>query len=419
MKLLHYHLTLIILGLVTASGCVGKIHNLPPADRLLEPGPGVAGPGPGVLAPPPVQPVGGYAGYAGYGGAPCGPGGIAGIGGAQGTSIQLLFTDANQMEGMQIRWDVGSLGTFDSEPLVVPGRQNFGENGLYQLKLTNIPGRVGLELYPTIELGAITPRTNAYLAHNAIPIQFTNEDFDQVESANYVTKVVYLPDPEFQQLAQAGLGTLVSTRLDPGIDPIVEADRRGSILAVVRVGNKDIELGGNTFNTVRNAPAISPTVPGGVQSANAEQAVPGQFQPTVVSFRQAGYPGMAAPGMAGPQASMPGVRPYPVVGVNMPTWGYPTVGTPIGLPGPPHIPLGHAAGLHTHIMKNHTHQYYPKPVGKFKIDVKQQPGYTYPRPVSHVKIHEQNIHPPQWYHQPFHNKHQAIGQQHPRGGHHQ
>lgn len=401
MKLLHYHLTLIILGLVTASGCVGKIHNLPPAERLLEPGPGVAGPGPGVLAPPPVQPVGGYGGI---GGVPCGPGGIAG---AQSTSIQLLFSDANQMEGMQIRWDVGALGTFDSEPLVIPGRQNFGENGLYQLKLTNIPGRVGLELYPTIELGAITPRTNAYLAHNAIPIQFTNEDFDQVESANYVTKVVYLPDPEFQQLAQAGLGTLVSTRLDPGIDPIVEADRRGSILAVVRVGNKDIELGGNTFNTVRNA---APVAPGGVRSAAAQQVVPGQFQPTV-GFRQAGYPGMAAP-----VANMPGVQPYPVVGVNMPTWGYPSVGTPIGLPGPPHIPLGHAAGLHTHIMKNHTRQYIPQPVGKFKIDVKQQPGYTYPRPVSHMKIYEQNIHLPQWYKQPFHNKHQAVGLQHPHGG---
>jgi len=384
MKLLHYHLTLIILGLVTNSGCFGQVHNLPPAERLLGPGPGVAGPGPGVLAPPPVQPVGGV--------------GVA-MQPAQGTSIQLMFSDANQMEGMQIRWDVASVGTFDSEPLVVPGRQNFGENGLYQLKLTNIPGRVGLELYPTIELGAITPRTNAYLAHNAVPIQFTNEDFDQVESANYVTKVVYLPDPEFQQLAQAGLGTLVSTRLDPGIDPIVEADRRGSILAVVRIGNKDVELGGSTFNTAAAS--------GGVRSVGAEQAIPGQYQP-VAGFRQAGF--------ASPQANMPGVQPYPVVGVNMPTWGHPSVGTPLGLPGPPHIPLGHAAGLHTHVMKNHTHHYYPKPDGKFKIDVKQQPGYSYPRPVSHVKIHEQNIHTPQWYHQPLHNKHQAVGLQHPMGG---
>ena len=86
------------------------------------------------------------------------------------------------------------------------------------------------------------PRTEAFLAHNAIPVQFTEEDFDQVLSGNFVTKVIYLPDPEFQELALAGVETLVSTRLEPGVDPIVEADRRGAILAIVRMGNKDLQL---------------------------------------------------------------------------------------------------------------------------------------------------------------------------------
>ena len=34
-----------------ATGCVPIRHNLPPEQRLLEPGPGVGGPGPGVLGP--------------------------------------------------------------------------------------------------------------------------------------------------------------------------------------------------------------------------------------------------------------------------------------------------------------------------------------------------------------------------------
>ena len=104
------------------------------------------------------------------------------------------------------------------------------------------------ERYPTLEIGPITFRTEAYLAHNAIPIQFTDEDFDQVAAGNFVTKVIYLPDPEFQELALAGVETLVSTRLDPGIDPIVEADRRGSILAIIRMGNKDLEVPGAVGN---------------------------------------------------------------------------------------------------------------------------------------------------------------------------
>ena len=145
---------------------------------------------------------------------------------------------------MNVGWDVSGIGRYDSVPIVVPGRQNFAQGGIFRLKLTNIEGRPGVELYPTLEIGRSNRRTSAYLAHSAIPIQFTQEDFDQVAAANFVTKVIYVPDPEFQELALAGVDTLVSTRLDPGVDPITEADRRGSILAIVRLGNKDLEVPG-------------------------------------------------------------------------------------------------------------------------------------------------------------------------------
>ena len=99
-----------------------------------------------------------------------------------------------------------------------------------------------MELYPTIEVAAAVPRSEAFLAHSAVPIQFTEEDFDQVLSGNFVTKVIYLPNPEFQELALAGVETLVSTRLEAGKDPIIEATRRGAILAIIRLGNKDLQL---------------------------------------------------------------------------------------------------------------------------------------------------------------------------------
>ncbi len=87
--------------------------------------------------------------------------------------------------------------------------------------------------------------TDAYLAHNAIPVQFTNEDFDQViDGGNFVTKVIYLPDPKYQELAVSGVETLVSTRLEPGIDPILEADKRGTILLIIRLGAIDLEMPG-------------------------------------------------------------------------------------------------------------------------------------------------------------------------------
>ena len=154
--------------------------------------------------------------------------------------------------GMWVRWDATGQGMFDSEPLVSPGRQNVTQGAIYRFKLTNIPGRPGTELYPSLEIGPKTPRTEAYLAHNAIPVGFTEQDFDQIQSGNYVTKVIYLPDPEFQTGLDGGIDTLVSSRLNPGVDPIVEADRRGAILCIIRVGNIDPELPGipGELNTV-------------------------------------------------------------------------------------------------------------------------------------------------------------------------
>ncbi len=284
--------------------------------------------------------------------------GHAGPGSMPTTQVAFVGPD-----GMAVHWDVFQVGAFDSDPLITPGRHNFPQGAIYRLKLTNIPGRPGAELYPTLEIGPSTPRTDAYLAHTPVPMQFTEEDFDQVQSGNFVTKAIYLPDPEFQELALAGVETLVSTRLDPGVDPIVEADRRGAILAIVRLGNKDLEL------------------PGGEGMADAS-VVPAAYQHGGTAI---GMPSAAMAPVAGP--------PHFVSGVTGPQWGMPMSGTPIGLPGPPHIPLGGPAGLKKHVMKNRTFVRIPKPTEKFRINVKQRPGLTYPKPVSKVSITERIFSP--------------------------
>ena len=311
-------------------------HNLPPAQMLLEPGPGVGGPGPGVLN------RGSY-GASGHSTAGYGP-----FGAVTQQSVQVLF---DKPELMQVSWDVSSVGRYDSSPLIVPGRQNFAQGGIYRLKVTNIEGRPGMELYPTLEIGRATPRTAAYLAHAAMPIQFTQEDFDQVAAANFVTKVIYVPDPEYQELALAGVDTLVSTRLDPGVDPITEADRRGSILAIVRLGNKDLEV-----------PGTDPSI-------------------------AAGLGVLGNGGQGGPDTSN-----Y-ISGVTGPHYGLPYTGTSIGLPGPAHIPLGAPAGLQGQHIHNHTAHQIPGPTPKVNIHVKQTPGLSYPRPADKVFINEHHIRP--------------------------
>src|SRR5262249_29188448 len=80
-----------------------------------------------------------------------------------------------------------------------------------------------------------------FLAHSSVPVTFTQEDFEQVTAGNYVVKVIYLPNPQFQDLATTALDEIVSSRLEPGVDPIAEAHRRGNILLVNRLGNICLE----------------------------------------------------------------------------------------------------------------------------------------------------------------------------------
>jgi hypothetical protein len=140
--------------------------------------------------------------------------------------------------GMQVTWQTAP-GLFSPKQLVAPARYNFPQGNIYRLKITDIANRPRLtSLYPTLEVYPATPRTVTFLSHAVVPVGFSDEDLDQVQAGNLVVKVIYLPNEAFQDAAVlGGADEVVSTRLEPGVDPIVEANRRGTILAVIRMGN--------------------------------------------------------------------------------------------------------------------------------------------------------------------------------------
>ncbi len=144
--------------------------------------------------------------------------------------------------GMTITWQ-GAAGSFvEPPPLQSPARYNFPQGNIYRLRVSSIPNRPGKVYYPTLEVYPATPHTVTFLSHNTVPVSFTDEDFEQVNAGNLVTKVVYLPFPQFQDLvAVAGAEEVVSSRLEPGVNPVDEANRRGTILAVIRIGNIDLQ----------------------------------------------------------------------------------------------------------------------------------------------------------------------------------
>jgi hypothetical protein len=214
---------------------------------------------------------------------------------------------------------------FSGNQLITPGRYNFLQAAIYRLKLSNIPNRPGLELYPTLEVVPGNARTDTFLAHSAVPVAFTDEDFDQVAANNYVIKVIYLPAPQFQDLATTGPDEVVSTRLEPGVDPIAEACRRGNILLVVRLGNVDLEA--------PNTPPMDAPNPYANHAAVAAGAAPHGMPPL--------------PGMMGPSPMVPyGANGKPLVmpsgPIAMPT-GMMMPGQPGALPAPAAPPAKNSA----------------------------------------------------------------------------
>jgi hypothetical protein len=162
---------------------------------------------------------------------------------AQRTEVRFLAP-----AGMKVAWfapSPASKNGFTAQALDVPGRYNFVQGAIYRLKLTDVPNREGIPYFPTLEVVPTNIKTAGFLAHSSVPVSFTAEDFEQVAAGNYLVKVIYLPDPQFQDLAATGPNEVVSSRLEPGVDPIAEACRRGSILLVVRLGNIDLEAAGS------------------------------------------------------------------------------------------------------------------------------------------------------------------------------
>jgi hypothetical protein len=244
---------------------------------------------------------------------------------ATGQRTQVRFSNP---VGMQVSWTaMGPDGKaiFSPTPIETPGKYNFLQGARYRLKLTNLPGRPGVELYPTLEVGPSGPKTEAFLAHNNVPVAFTDEDFKQIADGNYIVKVVYLPDPQFQDVAGTGTDEILSTRLEPGQDPIQEAMRRGSILLVIRMGNIDQEA--------PNTPPLSAPVPAGPPPGTSP---PMKFGPTM--------PGMMVPPVQVPNWGMgpggpTGVAPHGVPPGMMPPGG-PHGAYPPGMVPPGAYPPG-------------------------------------------------------------------------------
>src|SRR5262249_3953385 len=192
------------------------IQNSVPMDMVQAAMPGTSAPG-GVAAavvpgggPPPLphqgpiqrvsceQPAGpGMPGVVAAVGALGTGGAVGAMGGGPGGPFPAKRTEIRFAgpAGMKISWcATGADGTacFVGNQLEAPARYNFLQAAIYRLKLSDVPNRPGLELYPTLEIVPSNAKTDVFLAHSAVPVVFTDEDFEQVAAGNFLVKVIYL-----------------------------------------------------------------------------------------------------------------------------------------------------------------------------------------------------------------------------------
>lgn len=157
-------------------------------------------------------------------------------------NAQVFFTGSDPIQ-YRIRFESARAvpGSPDALELETPARVNLRCGNVQELTIRDISTAPRLTIESQLEICPAAANA-AFLQHNSIPIRLSQDDFDQIASNNAVTKVIYLPDGS---PALAGTSELVSSRLDPGIDPIEEASRRGEPLAILRL--RSIDLSENGF----------------------------------------------------------------------------------------------------------------------------------------------------------------------------
>lgn len=154
-------------------------------------------------------------------------------------TVQVRITEP---EGAMItlleQQDNGSDVAPTNHSVPIPVRLNFSAGKVHRLRLSGIPSHGTLEPVVTVEIPVPAEAVKGFLSLNAVSINFTNEDLNQAAAGNAVIKAIYLKDPAVGSLASAGptgLEVMVNTRTDPGVDILAEADKRGTIVAVVRI----------------------------------------------------------------------------------------------------------------------------------------------------------------------------------------
>ena len=130
------------------------------------------------------------------------------------------------------------------EPLAAPARVALLVGPVYRIRVTNIPLHTGLEVFPTVEIinRLYTPRGQEI--RFPILIELTREDLELALAGKFVTRVIYLEDPEKALPIALPEDEQSWFEAGPGRDPLAIADSLGRPVAILRMGARLPEMNG-------------------------------------------------------------------------------------------------------------------------------------------------------------------------------
>ena len=109
---------------------------------------------------------------------------------------------------------------------------------VYRLKVTGIPQHPGEEVYPTIELVNRLYPPPGLATRFPIPVHLTLEEIEMALRGQFVTRVVYLENPDHALPVRENDQTQRVFDVARRQDPLQAADQLGRPMAIVRIGSR-------------------------------------------------------------------------------------------------------------------------------------------------------------------------------------
>jgi hypothetical protein len=109
---------------------------------------------------------------------------------------------------------------------------------VYRLRVTNIHGAEGAEVFPSVEVIDRIYAPAGQERRFAIPVEIAEDDLKLAIAGKFVTRVIYLEDPQRAMPVRSGGQPQQWFDVGPGRDPLAGADILGRPVAILRMGGR-------------------------------------------------------------------------------------------------------------------------------------------------------------------------------------